>query len=61
MGSVPPVRSIYGANASGKSNVLKALDFANSFVVNFNKRQVEDTTGITPFKLNKSCLSKPSI
>lgn len=51
---------IYGANASGKSNLLKALSFMRDFVVTNHQRQQGDTTGVTPFKLDNQYLDKPS-
>jgi len=52
---------IYGANASGKSNILKAAGFMSGFVA---KSAVElgpeDETGVAPFLLDTECQSKPS-
>ncbi len=39
---------IYGANASGKTNILKALDFLTDFAV--IPREKEQSTGFIPFK-----------
>ncbi|MDH6105241.1 ATP-binding protein [Anabaenopsis tanganyikae CS-531] len=49
---------IYGANASGKSNLIKAMKFARNFIV----EGVEKNTNINinNFKLDKSCYTKPS-
>ena len=49
---------IYGANASGKSNLIKAMKFARDFIVN----GVEKNTNINinNFKLDKTCYIKPS-
>jgi len=44
---------IYGANASGKSNLLKAIDFVSTFVNESHIRQIGDPTGSIPFLLNK--------
>ncbi len=50
---------IYGANASGKSNLLDAIDFLQSFF--FTKADdVADLTGTTPFMLDAETPSKPS-
>ena len=52
---------IYGANASGKSNVLKAFDFYKRFVTeSFKNSQVGDTIGVENFRLNASSLREPT-
>ncbi|XXT15628.1 ATP-binding protein [Sorangium sp. So ce429] len=43
--------AIYGANASGKSNLIKALQFAQRLVVTGTKSG--EPTGVTPFKLGE--------
>jgi uncharacterized protein len=55
-----PVIGIFGANASGKSNVLSALAFLLRFMViggseNYHKRNI-----FTPFKLDKSSTDNPT-
>jgi AAA15 family ATPase/GTPase len=47
---VLPVAAIYGANASGKSNVLSALDFMRESVI-YSQRRWEPDAGVprTPF------------
>lgn len=53
--------AIYGANASGKSNVLEAIHFLAEFVRNSaTKLQPGDSTGTKPFKLDQKSISKPS-
>ncbi|HLP89403.1 MAG TPA: ATP-binding protein [Nostocaceae cyanobacterium] len=49
---------IYGANASGKSNLIKAMDFARKLIV--KGTEVKKNININNFKLDKSCYSKPS-
>lgn len=50
---------VYGANASGKSNLLYALDFLHDFV--FNKTDdMEESTGAVPFKLDGVTPKQPS-
>lgn len=52
---------LYGANASGKSNLMKALQFMIYFVLNSaagEKISSEDFP--SPFKLDENCLDKPS-
>ena len=44
---------IYGANASGKTNILEAITYARYFVINSSKeKQAEEPTGVEPFLLN---------
>lgn len=53
--------AIYGANASGKSNVINAIHFLAKFVkTSATKLQPGDLTGTEPFKLDKESLNKPS-
>jgi hypothetical protein len=49
---------IYGANASGKSNLIKAMSFAQHFIVNGVARN--RNINVKPFKLDSSCYHKPS-
>lgn len=51
---------IYGANASGKTNVLKALDFLKALVMRSHNHQKGEGIKFTPFKLDKKYLSKPT-
>ena len=52
---------IYGANASGKSNVLKAFDFYKRFITeSFKNSQVGDTIGVENFRLNASSMKEPT-
>ena len=52
---------LYGANASGKSNVLKAFDFYKRFVTeSFKNSQVGDTIGVENFRLNASSIKEPT-
>jgi uncharacterized protein len=45
--------AIYGANASGKSNLAKALDFMRDFIVNSSREtQSTDRVPVEPFRLN---------
>lgn len=45
--------AIYGANAAGKSNLLKAIEFMKQFVITNNLRQKGDKIQVTPFKLDE--------
>lgn len=51
---------IYGYNASGKSNLLKAIDFLKSFWFN-NPNTAHTSTGVRPFKLNQSSRDEHSV
>lgn len=52
---------VYGANASGKSNLFKAMDFMRDFVISSSKdRQVKEKTGVTPFRLSTATEGEPS-
>ena len=52
--------AIYGANASGKTNVLLALQSFSSLVLMSHHYQKGRKIGFTPFKLDKKCLFKPT-
>ena len=51
---------LYGANASGKSNVLKALDYLKNMVVTSSQNIPSQNIRFLPFKLDEKCLLKPS-
>ena len=48
---------IYGANASGKSNILKALNFLKEIVISNRKR--EEETGFIPFMFCSDTIISP--
>ncbi|WP_340123421.1 ATP-binding protein [Methylobacter svalbardensis] len=53
--------AIYGANASGKSNIIEAISFLAEFVKrSATKLEPGDATGTEPFKLDQTSSSKPS-
>ena len=53
--------ALYGANASGKSNIVAALRFFAEFVRDSaTKLQPGVPTGAQPFKLDPACLTEPS-
>jgi AAA15 family ATPase/GTPase len=56
--------AIYGANSSGKSNLIKSVSIMRNFVLNsFRDALLENnsnTLNISPFLLNDSCIKKPS-
>lgn len=52
---------IYGANASGKSNFIKALSFCRNFIVNSSKQvQAGDEIDIENFRLSDTTRTAPS-
>lgn len=51
---------IYGANASGKSNVVLAFQFLRQLVTNSHKNQKDTKIKVFPFKLDKDYPYKPS-
>lgn len=52
--------AIYGANSSGKSNFIKALDFMISTIKESSKLNSTDKLKVKPFLLNTETLNKPS-
>ncbi|RLT37735.1 MAG: ATP-binding protein [Chloroflexi bacterium] len=53
--------AIYGANASGKSNLIKAIGFMRKFVLNSTKEtQAVGAIGAEPFALHTETAGKPS-
>lgn len=53
--------AIYGANASGKSNLFKAMEFALDFIVMSAKdMQIGDEINVKPFLLSSVSAKKPS-
>lgn len=51
--------AIYGANSSGKTNILKALIFMKKFILNSSKDQSKDID-VQSFKLNTRTEERPS-
>ena len=58
--NVLPIIAIYGANASGKTNMLRALKFISDFIVNSHKNDLKGST-IPKFKLLEKYLSKEQL
>lgn len=53
--------AIYGANASGKSNLAKAFSFMKNFVINSSKEmQFTDHIPVEPFRLSTETETQPS-
>jgi AAA15 family ATPase/GTPase len=54
--------AIYGANASGKSNVVKAIQFLANFVTrSATKIEPGERTGVEPFGLDEHSEKQPSV
>lgn len=51
---------VYGANASGKSNILKAFDLLKYLVITSGKNMPGDKLPHEPFKLDPNCLLEPT-
>ncbi|MDR1405631.1 MAG: ATP-binding protein [Prevotellaceae bacterium] len=51
---------IYGANSSGKSNLLKALSAMTGIIINSAKLNSTDKINVTPFLLNTETEKQPS-
>lgn len=52
--------AIYGANASGKSNIFKVLSIVVSMLKDSNNININDKLPIVPFKLSKETDNSPS-
>ena len=53
--------AIYGANASGKSNIVKAIGFMRYFVLESSRLGSIDSIPVEPFLLNQENRSRPSL
>ena len=51
---------VYGYNASGKSNLLKAFEFLSDFWFS-RKKDIDQVTGNTPFKLDQHSPKEPTL
>lgn len=52
---------VYGANASGKTNLLKAIAFFKRFVMNsFKNSQAGESIDVDNFRLNASTVNEPT-
>jgi len=50
---------VYGANASGKSNLIKAFEFLHDFWLE-TRKNISEKTGAIPFKLDRETPKQPS-
>ncbi len=57
---ISKVGIIYGPNASGKSNILKALAWLVFYTVLNRSRKSDAGTGLTPFLMDKDSRNQPS-
>ncbi|MCL2099974.1 MAG: ATP-binding protein, partial [Oscillospiraceae bacterium] len=51
---------IFGANASGKSNLISAMSFMSSFMYSSHERKPDEPINIEPFALDENFKNKPS-
>lgn len=58
-GRVLPVLAVYGANASGKSNLFRALGWMRQFVLNCGKNNSTDQIDVDPFLYAGRCQDEP--
>ena len=53
--------AVYGANTSGKSNLIQAINFMRWFVLNSSSRtQITDEINVDGFRLSTETINKPS-
>lgn len=53
---------LYGANASGKSNLIRALNFMRNFILTSQKKtDSTDKISIIPFKLSPNTINEPTM
>lgn len=52
--------AIYGANASGKSNLINAIFLIQNIIINSNKNQQGDLLPVEPFKLDETYQNIPT-
>ena len=54
-----PIAAVFGGNASGKSNLLKAIDHARWLIIN-GPQNSEESIGLRPHKLDTISLNSPT-
>ena len=59
-GSLSKTRVIYGANASGKSSFISAVNFLSSYIFNSNLLLENMDIKVVPFKFRENCFGIPS-
>ena len=50
----------YGANASGKTNIIKAIDFMRNYVLHSQNLQINQRVPLIPFKFDENTSNEPS-
>ena len=55
-----PAAAVYGANASGKSNLIKALQYMRGVVVDSAAMAPNQTFAVQPFRLHREFLNEPT-
>jgi len=58
---VLPLAVLYGANSSGKSNLIKALGFMNRMIFDSVKLNETDTLPFNPFALDETSEKQPTL
>ncbi|SCY89786.1 ATP-binding protein [Rhizobium sp. NFACC06-2] len=53
--------AIYGANASGKTNIIRALQFMQSMVTTSNQVQPDQQNNLTPFRMRPDHETHPTL
>jgi AAA15 family ATPase/GTPase len=53
--------AVYGANASGKSNIIKALQFMQSMVLTSSQVQPDTENNLVPFRLRENANDFPTL
>jgi len=53
--------AIYGANSSGKSNLIKAIAFMHGMVTSSHNFNINTEIKVFPFKLSPECYKSPSL
>ena len=56
-----PCVAIYGANASGKTNILDSIYLVKKFVTRSHQTQMNDSIFVDPFRLNSKTIKEPSV
>ncbi|MDL2403019.1 AAA family ATPase [Rhizobium mayense] len=53
--------AVYGANASGKSNIIRAFQFMQAMVTTSNQVQPDQENNLTPFRMRPDFDTKPTL
>ena len=53
-----PIAAVYGGNASGKTNLFKALNFAKRLII--KGTMPESSIPVEPFRLDPDAMEKPT-